>query len=174
MKSSRRGPARPLDRRPKSERRPAHRNRVSFRKSTIHGRGGFAKANITKGMFLLEYQGERIDKEESARRCEQNNVYIFALDDHEDIDGSAAWNPARFLNHSCTPNCEAVFEDERIFFVASRDIQAGEELTINYGFDLENYREYPCACGSPNCVGFIVAEEFFEYVRRQHQTPSSL
>jgi hypothetical protein len=158
----------------KSERRPAHRNRVTFKKSSIHGRGGFAKADITKGMVLLEYQGERIDKEESARRCEQNNVYIFALNEHEDIDGSAAWNLARFLNHSCSPNCEAVFEDEQIWFLAGRDIQTGEELTINYGFDLENYREYPCACGSPNCVGFIVAEEFFEHVRRQNQIPSSL
>lgn len=140
---------------------------VCFRESPIHGLGGFAKSDIPKGARFLEYLGERIDKQESARRCEQNNVYIFALNEHQDIDGNVAWNPARLLNHSCGPNCEAEFEDDRIWLAASRDIRAGEEITFNYGFDLENYHEYPCCCGSPNCVGYIVAEEFFGHVRSQ-------
>lgn len=140
---------------------------VAFRESTIHGRGGFAKGNIRKDTRILEYLGERIDKEESCRRCELNNVYIFSLNDREDIDGNVEWNPARLLNHSCCPNCEARLEAGRIWLIAGRDIKAGEELTFNYGFDLEDYREYPCHCGSPECVGFIVAEEFFDHVRRQ-------
>src|SRR5258708_37456465 len=79
---------------------------VRFKQSPIHGRGGFAKTNIPKGTRVLEYLGERIDKKESAHRCEQNNVYIFSLNEHEDIDGNVEWNPPRFLNHCCSPNCE--------------------------------------------------------------------
>jgi uncharacterized protein len=104
---------------------------------------------------------------ESARRCEANNVYIFSLNDTHDLDGNFIWNPARLLNHSCSPNCEAELDADRIWLLALRDIEPGEELTFNYGFDLEDYRQYPCRCGSPDCVGFIVAEEFFEHVRRQ-------
>src|SRR5262249_38101926 len=78
-----------------------------FKESRIHGLGGFAKINLTKGERMLEYVGERIDKQESARRCEANNVYIFSLNEAKDIDGNVEWNPARFLNHSCSPNCEA-------------------------------------------------------------------
>jgi SET domain-containing protein len=48
-----------------------------------------------------------------------------------------------------------------------RDIQPGEELTFNYGYDLEDYRDHPCCCGTPECVGFIVGEEYFEQVRKQ-------
>ena len=65
----------------------------------------------------------------------------------------------------CSPNCEAEIEEGRIWFFALRDIAVGEELTFNYGYDLVDYREHPCHCGSPECVGFIVAEEFFEKVR---------
>jgi uncharacterized protein len=141
--------------------------RVLFQQSTIHGRGAFAKCRLNKGLQVLEYLGEKIDKAESARRCEANNVYIFSLNDTHDLDGNFIWNPARLLNHSCSPNCEAELDADRIWLLALRDIEPGEELTFNYGFDLEDYRQYPCRCGSPDCVGFIVAEEFFEHVRRQ-------
>lgn len=147
--------------------KPLETQLVSFRPSTIHGLGGFAKTNISKDTRVLEYLGERIDKQESARRCEANNVYIFSLNDHQDLDGDVSWNPARFLNHSCSPNCEAQLADDRVWVVACRDIRAEEELTFNYGFDLEDYREYPCRCGSTSCVGFIVAEEFFDHVRKR-------
>ena len=145
---------------------------VVFKDSAIHGHGGFAKTDVPKGAYRLEYLGERIDKAESARRCEQNNVYIFSVNEHQDIDGNVDWNPARLLNHSCSPNCEAELDGERIWLVASRAIKAAEEITFNYGFDLENYQEYPCRCGSPACVGFIVAEEFFDHVRRQRDLGS--
>lgn len=101
------------------------------------------------------------------RRCEQNNEYIFTLNNEEDLDGNVEWNPARFLNHSCAPNCDAELEDGHIWIIANRDINAGEELTFNYGFDLENYRDYPCRCGTLHCIGYIVAEEFFEHLRKQ-------
>lgn len=115
---------------------------------------------------MIEYVGETITKAESLARCEQNNEYIFALSDEEDLDGNVTWNPARFLNHSCAPNCEALLEDGRIWIVALRDIKAGEELTFNYGYDLTDYKEHPCHCGAADCVGYIVAEEFFSMIRR--------
>lgn len=140
---------------------------VFFRTSPIHGTGGFAGADIPAGTRVIEYVGEKISKHESLARCERNNEYIFALDDNCDLDGNVSWNPARYLNHSCAPNCEAQLDAGRIWILALRDIGAGEELTFNYGYDLEDYREHPCSCGAVECVGFIVAEEFFEHVRRQ-------
>ena len=135
-----------------------------FKASPIHGLGGFAKAAIGKGTRVVEYVGERISKSESLRQCEGNNEFIFSLNDEQDLDGDVAWNPARLLNHSCAPNCDAESQDGHIWMVATRDIQAGEEITFNYGYDLVDYREYPCRCGAPGCVGYIVAEEYFEHV----------
>ncbi len=143
---------------------------IVFKGSRIHGLGGFAKTPITNGTRIIEYVGEPISKSESLRRCEQNNEYIFTLSDEEDLDGNVAWNPARFLNHSCAPNCEASLEEGYIWIIANRDIQAGEEITFNYGYDLVDYRDYPCRCGSPDCVGYIVAEEFFPHVRTRAGT----
>ena len=139
---------------------------VIFKPSTIHGIGGFARNDIPSGTRVIEYIGEKITKQESLARCERNNEYIFAIDDAHDLDGNVDWNPARFLNHSCEPNCEARFIDGHIWFVAVRNIRAGEELTFNYSYDLEDYREHPCHCGAKSCVGYMVAEEFFEHVRR--------
>jgi uncharacterized protein len=135
--------------------------------SQIHGQGGFAVHIIQKGARVIEYVGERITKEESLRRCEANNWFIFWLNDEFDLDGSVASNPARFLNHSCAPNCEAIVDDGRVWIVASRDIQAGQEITFNYSYDLTDLEEHPCRCGAPNCVGYIVAEELFDHVRRR-------
>src|ERR1019366_7845176 len=104
---------------------------VVFRGSAIHGTGGFAKTAIRKGAQIIEYVGERISKAESLRRCEQNNAYIFTLNDQQDLDGNVAWNPARYINHSCAPNCEAERYEARIWIIATRDIQAGEEITFN-------------------------------------------
>ncbi len=146
-----------------------HTENLAFRPSEIHGLGAFAARPLPAGTRIIEYVGELIDKAESLRRCELNNEYIFSLDQEHDIDGNVPWNPARFINHSCSPNCEAVLEKGHIWITATRDILAGEEVTFNYGFDLEDYRNYPCRCGAPNCVGFIVAEEFFSHVRQQYQ-----
>jgi SET domain-containing protein len=140
---------------------------VCFRNSPIHGLGCFARTDIAPGRRILEYVGERIDKGESLRRCEADNQYIFSLNSEQDLDGNVDWNPARFVNHSCAPNCDAEVEADRIWIAANRDIRPGEEITFNYGFDLEDYRNYPCHCGTPDCVGYIVAAEFFEHVKKQ-------
>lgn len=141
--------------------------------SLIHGRGLFAARTIPGGMRVIEYVGERISKQESLRRCEGNNVYIFAFGDEFDLDGDIPSNPARFINHSCAPNCEAEVDEGRIWIVARREIRAGEEITFNYGYDLEDYQEHPCRCGVPECVGFMVAEELFPLVRRKEARVTS-
>jgi len=146
---------------------------VEFRRSKIHGRGGYARKDIPAETDVIEYVGEKISKEESERRCEANNEYIFTGDDTFDIDGNVDWNPARLINHSCEPNCEALTDDDmRIWIVAKRDIKAGEELSFNYNYDMDDFKEHPCQCGSTECVGFIVAEEFFDHIRKLRSLPS--
>jgi uncharacterized protein len=140
---------------------------VEFRKSGIHGMGGFALVDIKEGTNVIEYVGRLIDKQESQRQCELENPYIFTINETHDLDGNVDWNPARLLNHSCSPNCEAQDDEGRIWIVASRDIKAGEEITFNYNYDLVDYEEHPCRCGAPNCVGYIVAEEFFPELERK-------
>jgi uncharacterized protein len=135
--------------------------------SPIHGRGLFARVAIPADFRILEYRGERISKHESLKRCEANNPFIFALDAEVDLDGNVEWNVARFINHSCQPNCETDLIDGRIWIRSLQVIRAGEEITFNYGYDLTDYREHPCRCGSPRCVGYMVAEEFFPILRRR-------
>jgi SET domain-containing protein len=145
----------------------ARTEHLVFRKSSIHGTGAFAAREIPRQTRIIEYTGERISKSESLRRCEANNEFIFTLTETEDLDGSVDWNLARFINHSCEPNCDAEEIEEQIWIVANRDIRPGEELSFNYGFDLEDYQDHPCQCGTTACVGYIVAEEFFAHVRRR-------
>jgi len=135
--------------------------------SPIHGQGGFTTRFVPKGERVIEYAGERITKAESLRRCEAQNWFIFSLDEEFDLDGNVEWNPARFLNHSCAPNCEAVCEEGRIWIVALRDIRPGEEITFNYGYDLDDYKEHPCQCGAPECAGYILAEEIIPQIRNR-------
>src|SRR5215212_1475159 len=104
--------------------------------SRIHGTGVFARATIRVDTRILEYLGERVTKAESLRRRQGGNFFVFIVTDKFDIDGAVDWNPARFINHSCAPNCEARMEDERIWIIALRDLKAREELTFNYGYDL--------------------------------------
>jgi len=146
---------------------------LEFRPSPIHGLGTYASAPIRSGLLLIEYLGERITKAESLRRCEAGNPFIFELDDEWDIDGGVGWNPARFLNHSCAPNCDAENIEGQIWIVARREIVSGEELTFNYGYDWEDHREHPCRCGAPDCVGYIVAEEFFPRLREAEPLEAS-
>ena len=116
------------------------------RSSEIHGTGVYAVKEIPTGKRIIEYLGERIDKEESERRATAQMelaektgdaaVYIFTLNKKWDLDGNVPWNTARLLNHSCDPNCEAWIEEEQIFLYSLRDIEEGEELTFDYGLSL--------------------------------------
>lgn len=148
----------------------AHGAEIPFevRPSGIEGRGAFATRAIVSGEVVVEYVGERLRKADSQIRQDAGNPFIFIVDDETDIDGDVPYNPARFLNHSCDPNCDAYLDEGRIWITARRDIAVGDELTFNYGYDFSEYQDYPCRCGTANCVGFIVAEEFFPEVRRRH------
>jgi SET domain-containing protein len=137
--------------------------------SSIQGIGLFATDLISTGARVIEYVGAKIGSEEMLRRCAAGNFFIFALQNGEYIDGSVDQNLAQFINHSCEPNCEIRWEEDHIWIVALRDIAPGEEITFNYTYDLEDYRRYPCNCGSPHCVGYIVAEQFFDHVRAQNE-----
>jgi len=140
---------------------------IEVRRSRIHGRGLFARRDIAAGMRLIQYVGRRIPKKESADLCLKQNAYIFALNEREDVDGRVSWNPARLINHSCDPNCEAELDDrEQIWILSRRAITRSEELTFNYGYDLEDFMNYPCHCGAATCLGYMVAEEFFPKVRQ--------
>lgn len=137
--------------------------------SSIHQRGLFAAAKIKAGTDIIQYLGEKISKEESnrralewednARKSGEGLVYIFELDDDWDIDGREGENPARYMNHSCDGNCEAVNCDGEIWITARRDIKKGEELVYDYGYDMEHFFDHPCHCGSKNCIGYIVRED---------------
>ena len=140
---------------------------LELRDSGIDGRGMFARTGICAGDRIIEYTGDRISKEESIRHCSEGNNYIFYINNEFDLDGSVGSNLARFINHSCAPNAEAQLEDDRIWIIALRNIAPGEEITFNYGYDLDDYRAHPCRCGALNCVGYILAEEYWNCVPQQ-------
>ena len=141
---------------------------MQVRNSPIHGRGIYARRDIPTGTRIIEYQGERITKAESQRREDarlardkaggDGCVYIFEINKRHDLDGRMAWNTARLINHSCEPNCQSENLRGHIWICARRDIAAGEELSFDYGFDVENWQKHPCRCGSPKCAGYIVAK----------------
>jgi len=139
---------------------------IEVNDSLISGKGIFAKRPISKGIYLLKYTGEFISKEKSAKELENGNEYVFTLNDKHDIDGSVDWNITRFVNHSCSPNCEAINVDDEIWIASIKEINEGEELTFNYGYPLEEYKNNPCNCGSENCLGYIVANEDLEKLKQ--------
>mgnify|MGYP005989057977 CR=1 FL=1 len=148
------------------------------RDSPIHGYGVYATQDLGKEDRIIEYVGQKITKKESEKRgieqqdlAEQHGeaaVYIFTLDEDYDIDGNFDWNPARLINHSCNPNCEAWIEDEKgIAIYSLREIKKGEELTFDYGFDISCCEDHPCLCGSPDCVGYIVSRSQWKELKRR-------
>ena len=151
--------------------------RHSIRESTVHGNGVFASGDIPEGARILEYLGERISENESdkrgwaqfeiAQKTGDAAVYLFILNKKYDIDGNFPYNDARLINHTCEPNCEAEVILGKIWIIALREIADGEELGFNYGFDLENYEDHPCRCGTQSCVGFIAGEEYWPDLTRK-------
>jgi SET domain-containing protein len=142
-----------------------------LRKSPIQGRGAFATRLIRRGERIVEYKGERITEKESDRRYpppepgERHHTFLFELDETYCVDASVNGNSARFINHSCQPNCDTVIEDDRIFIEAVRDIRRGEELVYDYNYILDephnaaNKKIYPCYCGSRRCRGTILGKK---------------
>ena len=144
--------------------------------SVIHGSGLYAQRGIPAGTEIIEYVGDRITKTEANRRDAARRerreaggdgcVYLFELNKRYDIDGDVRWNTARLINHSCEPNCQPQNKRGHIWIVALRDIPAGAELSYDYGFDFEGWREHPCRCGTPSCVGYILKKSQRWLVRK--------
>ena len=150
--------------------KPTTSKYIEVRESEIHGTGVFARIQVPKGKKVIEYIGEKITKKESERRSitliEKNQgsetdgaVYIFEVNKRHDIDGNIPENTARFINHSCDPNCEPDVIRNRVWLISTRKIKKGEELSYNYGLDLEDYEEHKCKCGAKKCVGYITDED---------------
>jgi uncharacterized protein len=110
------------------------------------GLGLFTEVPIRKGVTVIEYIGHRVRTMETAK-----NLYIFNVNSRWDIDGSPRWNTARYINHSCRPNCEAINRRGRIFIVARKNIQAGEELTYGYGKDYFAFLKDSGGCRCEKC-----------------------
>lgn len=141
---------------------------VAVRHSKVHGNGVFATRKIAAGSRIIEYKGERITQREANRRSGQDpenpfHTFFFSLESGKLIDGGDNGNEARWINHSCAPNCEAQEEDGRVFIHALRDLKRGEELNYDYGLLVEERhtptvkRNYECRCGAPDCRGTMLA-----------------
>ena len=128
--------------------------------SGIDRKGLFADEDIKENTAIIEYTGEKITNEEADGRERINDMagttYIFVYEDQSFcIDGAVGGNDSRFANHSCQSNMYLNFIDGHIYFVASRDIKKGEELTYDYAFDYDPLCLVKCFCGSNNCRGTI-------------------
>jgi len=144
---------------------------LEVRSSEIEGTGCFARQRIPEGTRIIEYLGQRIppsivlersmvEVDDLGEIIKQSHVYMFYVDWRTTIDGAVNGNDARFINHSCNPNCKPTIEDRRVFIDALRDIEQGEELTFDYKLDVNASTEikkgYACLCGAPNCRGTML------------------
>tara|TARA_Y100000741_G_scaffold365143_1_gene359646 strand:- start:5074 stop:5556 length:483 start_codon:yes stop_codon:yes gene_type:complete len=143
-----------------------------LKKSKIHGSGVFATENIKKNTKIIEYIGEKVLRSEGDKRSErrlkrylnskeQGSVYIFELNSRYDIDGSPKYNKARYINHSCDPNCEVEITKGHIWISSIKKIKPGEELSYDYGFefDEDDYSDHVCKCGSKKCIGYVISSD---------------
>jgi uncharacterized protein len=146
----------------------SHKPLFEIRPSSIHGWGAFALRRIRKGTRIIEYLGERITPQEAdARydddRTESPHVLLFTVDTQTVIDAGVGGNDARYINHSCEPNCAAVAESRRVYIEALRTIPAGAELTYDYRLERPGGNEaaweqrYACRCGADTCRGTMLA-----------------
>lgn len=142
------------------------------KKSKVHGTGVFATSDIPKNKKIIEYIGDKVTKSEGDRRSaerikkylnkkNEGSVYIFELNKKYDIDGSPKYNKARYINHSCSPNCEVDILNNQIWIISIKKIKKGEELNYDYGypFDKDDYKDHKCKCGSKNCIGYIISQD---------------
>ena len=144
----------------------------ALNKSKLHGTGVISTENIKKNTKIIQYIGDKISKKEgdirSALRIKkylnkknEGSVYIFELNKKYDIDGSPIYNKARYINHSCDPNCEVDIIKNEIWISSIKKINKGEELNYDYGypFDEDDYNDHVCKCGSIKCIGYIISRD---------------
>ncbi len=155
---------------------------ISVRRSRVHGRGVFAARRIRRGARVLEYVGERLDAAAvearyPGRAAEDPHTLLFQIDENICIDASVGGNAARFINHSCDPNCEALQDGDRIFIHAVRSIAPGAELSYDYSLQIESghsaarARRYACRCGSAKCRGTMLDPAIAKTARRRKPAP---
>lgn len=141
--------------------------RIRVGPSRIAGQGLFAEQAIRQGTKIIRYIGEKITQAESDRRLAAGNVYIFGLDERYALDGSIPQNTARFINHSCDPNCHTEQFGHAVWIVAIRDITVGEELTYNYGYTADDEPIEPCSCGTAPCCGYILGAQYWHQITQR-------
>ena len=133
-----------------------------IKKSKIDKNGLYAKYDIKSGTKIIEYKGKIISVEQSEKSSKFDNrkaIYLFNINKKYDLDGDFKFNIARLINHSCDPNCEVDGVGLKIWIYAIKNIKKGDELSYDYGFSFDkDYKQFPCRCGSKNCVGYIVRE----------------
>jgi SET domain-containing protein len=138
-----------------------------IRPSPIQGVGAFARHDISRGTRIVEYLGERITPKEADARYDEDamenpHTFLFTVNRKVVIDAAHNGNDARFINHSCAPNCESVIEDARVFIEAIRDIPRDAELTYDYHlYRTGRYpagwkKRYACHCGAASCRGTML------------------
>ncbi|KAL3309259.1 hypothetical protein Ciccas_012193 [Cichlidogyrus casuarinus] len=132
---------------------------ISVHPSNIHGRGLYALKSFRKDEFIVEYTGELIrngvcEARELRYRAQGVDCYMFRVDTHTVIDATYKGNAARFINHSCDPNCYSKVVEKKIIICALRKISPGEELTYDYRFPRENDKLL-CNCGADNCRRYL-------------------
>lgn len=149
------------------------------RDSGISGKGAFAIRPIAATERLIEYGGERITHQEADRRydddsMDEHHTFLFTVSSRTVLDATREGNEARFINHSCEPNCESEIDRGRIFIFALRDITAGEELHYDYAYERSgdetdsDEAQYHCRCGTRTCRGSIMeAKEAFHRRRKE-------
>lgn len=128
---------------------------IEVRASQIDGRGCFVTAPFKRGRKIAELVGERVSRVEAARRMRgKRRLHICAVDSYWGIDASRGGNGSQFVNHSCRPNTYVRITHGHVIFFALRDIEPGEELTLDY---VESYHPdtHGCRCGAPGCRGTI-------------------
>lgn len=133
---------------------------LEVRGSDIHHRGVFAARLIKKGERIIEYTGRKLTAAQAER---SKSDYLFQLNPKTFIDGK---NTARYINHSCDENAVVNIERGHIWIDASKDIQKGEEIVYSYSYDLEESKDYPCACGAKRCVGYILDERYWPDLKK--------
>lgn len=142
---------------------------VRLEESRIHNRGLYAVRDIPEDTAIIQYVGPKITQKQADKRVEENGedlIYFFELNSRYVIDGDVDYNLAKYVNHSCDPNCYNDIKKGEIWIYALRDIKKGEELSYDYGFERHDWHNRPCYCGSDKCFGFVVARNHWSGIRR--------
>ena len=142
--------------------------RLIVRRSPIHGKGVYAAADLPAGVDLIQYKGRLLTHAQADREygdgADTGHTFLFTLNDKYIVDANVGGNSARWINHSCAPNCRAYIEEDgggrkdRVMIETLRAIKAGEELTYDYGIVLDvphtakMKKVWACRCGAKRCI----------------------